>query len=97
MTSLICKIDAQLLKMLALLVWDKFGSKKSEHWPPNLCVRLLQHNVVFLQGMSHVYSPTLIDFFFRKTFSPLVETTLNSILPENVAVRDLGGQWGDLR
>ena len=56
----------------------------------------VQGNVGFLHGMSHVFSPTLIDFFFRKTFSPLVETTLNSILPENVAVRDLGGQWGDL-
>ena len=33
--------------------------------------------------------PTFIDFFFRKTFSPFVETTLNSILPEKVAVRDL--------
>ena len=34
-------------------------------------------------------SDSLIDFFFRKTFSPLVDTTLNSILPEKVAVRDL--------
>ena len=32
---------------------------------------------------------TLIDFFFRKTFSEVSETTLNSILPEKVAVRDL--------
>ena len=68
MTSLICMIDAQLLKMLALLVWDKFGSKKSEHWPPNLCVRLLQHNVVFLHGMSHVYFPHLDRLFLPEDF-----------------------------
>ena len=32
---------------------------------------------------------TLIDFFFLKTFSPESDTTLNSIFPENVAVKDL--------
>ena len=32
---------------------------------------------------------TLIDFFFLKTFSHVSETTLNSIFPENVAVKDL--------
>ena len=34
-------------------------------------------------------SDSLIDFFLRKTFSPAADTTLNSILPEKVAVRDL--------
>ena len=34
-------------------------------------------------------SDSLIDFFLRKTFSPAPDTTLNSILPEKVAVRDL--------
>ena len=32
---------------------------------------------------------TLIVFFFRKTFSPVSDTTLNSIFPEKVAVNDL--------
>ena len=34
-------------------------------------------------------SDSFIDFFFRNTFSPFVDTTLNSIFPENVAVNDL--------
>ena len=34
-------------------------------------------------------SDSLIDFFFLKTFSPFADTTLNSIFPLKVAVRDL--------
>ena len=68
MTSLIRKIDAQLSKMFALLVWNKFGSKKSEHWPPNLCVRLLPQNAVCLHGMSHVYFPHLDRLFLPEDF-----------------------------
>ena len=37
-------------------------------------------------------SDSLMDFFFRKTFSPDADTTLNSILPEKVAVNDLSKQ-----
>jgi hypothetical protein len=37
-------------------------------------------------------SDSLMDFFLRNTLSPLRETTLNSIFPEKVAVRDLQKQ-----
>ena len=40
-------------------------------------------------GLPICVSDSLMDFFFRKTFSPLADTTLNSILPEKVAVNDL--------
>ena len=64
MASLICNIDAQLSKMFASLVWDKFGSKKSEHWPPNLCVGLLQRNVGFLHAMACRMSFLHLDRLF---------------------------------
>ena len=40
-------------------------------------------------GLPICVSDSLMDFFFRKTFSPVADTTLNSILPEKVAVNDL--------
>ena len=40
-------------------------------------------------GLPICVSDSLMDFFFRKTFSPVADTTLNSIFPEKVAVNDL--------
>ena len=40
-------------------------------------------------GLPIFVSDYFIDFFFLNTFSPFADTTLNSILPEKVAVKDL--------
>ena len=52
-------------------------------WGMNLAAR--SPNI----GLPICVSDSFIDFFFLNTFSPLADTTLNSILPEKVAVKDL--------
>ena len=47
-------------------------------------------------GLPICVSDSLMDFFFRKTFSPVADTTLNSILPEKVAVNDLKNNQSEI-